>query len=91
LTPASPWRHPPVWKGKSPTGQASAGQKPSWWRCPLAARQAQNPGGSPDPLVAPFAKGQQVGSLKVLLGEQTLVDVDIFEGFSEIPKGFTFS
>lgn len=31
----------------------------------------------PDPLVAPFAKGQQVATLKVALGEQSLVDVPL--------------
>ena len=31
----------------------------------------------PDPLVAPFAKGQSVGSLKVLLGDQTLAEVPL--------------
>ncbi|MDR3452182.1 MAG: D-alanyl-D-alanine carboxypeptidase [Rhodoferax sp.] len=31
----------------------------------------------PDPLVAPFAKGQQVGTLKVSLGDQPLVDVPL--------------
>lgn len=31
----------------------------------------------PDPLVAPFVKGQQVGTLKVSLGEQPLTDVPL--------------
>jgi D-alanyl-D-alanine carboxypeptidase (penicillin-binding protein 5/6) len=31
----------------------------------------------PDPLVAPFAKGQQVATLKVTSGEQTLVEVPL--------------
>jgi D-alanyl-D-alanine carboxypeptidase (penicillin-binding protein 5/6) len=31
----------------------------------------------PDPLVAPFAKGQAVGSLKVMLGEQSLAEVPL--------------
>ena len=31
----------------------------------------------PDPLVAPFTKGQAVGSLKVTLGEQTLLTVPL--------------
>ena len=31
----------------------------------------------PDPLVAPFAKGQSVGSLKVMLGEQSLAQVPL--------------
>ncbi len=31
----------------------------------------------PDPLVAPYTKGQAVGSLKVALGEQTLAEVPL--------------
>ena len=31
----------------------------------------------PDPLVAPFTKGQQIGSLKVLSGDQPLVDIPL--------------
>jgi D-alanyl-D-alanine carboxypeptidase (penicillin-binding protein 5/6) len=31
----------------------------------------------PDPLVAPFVKGQTVGSLKVLQGDQTLFEVPL--------------
>ncbi len=32
----------------------------------------------PDPLVAPFAKGQAVGAVKVLRGDQPLLDVPLF-------------
>jgi D-alanyl-D-alanine carboxypeptidase (penicillin-binding protein 5/6) len=31
----------------------------------------------PDPLVAPFTKGQQVGTLKILAGEQVLREVPL--------------
>ena len=31
----------------------------------------------PDPLVAPFTKGQAVGSLKVMLGDQALAEVPL--------------
>ena len=31
----------------------------------------------PDPLVAPFTKGQQVGTLKVLAGDQPLAEVPL--------------
>ena len=31
----------------------------------------------PDPLVAPFTKGQQIGSLKVFSGDQSLVDIPL--------------
>ena len=32
----------------------------------------------PDPLVAPFGKGQAVGALKVLRGDQPLLEVPMF-------------
>ncbi|MDQ6882598.1 MAG: D-alanyl-D-alanine carboxypeptidase, partial [Pseudomonadota bacterium] len=31
----------------------------------------------PDPLVAPFTRGQQIGSLKVLAGDQPLADIPL--------------
>ena len=31
----------------------------------------------PDPLIAPFTKGQPIGALKVMLGEQTLREVPL--------------
>jgi D-alanyl-D-alanine carboxypeptidase (penicillin-binding protein 5/6) len=67
----------PVWKGKDnevrlgrfesliisvPTGSATK----------VSSQLAR-----PDPLVAPFAKGQQVGTLKVSLGGQPLADVPL--------------
>jgi D-alanyl-D-alanine carboxypeptidase (penicillin-binding protein 5/6) len=67
----------PVWKGKDnevrlgrfesliisvPTGSAAK----------VSSQLAR-----PDPLVAPFAKGQQVGTLKVSLGGQPLADVPL--------------
>ena len=31
----------------------------------------------PDPLVAPLAQGQEIGSLKVVLGDQTLREIPL--------------
>ena len=68
---------PAVWKGKEATVKLGR---------PLAIVVAVPAGTSsklktqvvrPDPLVAPFAKGQQVGTLKVTSGEQSLVDVPL--------------
>lgn len=68
---------PPVWKGKSSTVKLGR---------PLAivvAVPAGTAGGlktqviRQDPLVAPFVKGQQLATLKVTNGEQTLVDVPL--------------
>jgi serine-type D-Ala-D-Ala carboxypeptidase (penicillin-binding protein 5/6) len=39
----------------------------------------------PEPLVAPFAKGQPVGTLKVTLGEQTLAEVPLV-ALEEVPQ-----
>ena len=68
---------PDVWKGKS--GTVKLGR-------PLAIVVAVPVGSAgklktqvirQDPLVAPFAKGQQLATLKVTNGEQTLVDVPL--------------
>jgi D-alanyl-D-alanine carboxypeptidase (penicillin-binding protein 5/6) len=68
---------PPVWKGKAPTlalGQlhaivvavpAGAGSK-------LTTQVAR-----PEPLVAPFAKGQQVGTLKISSAGQVVAEVPL--------------
>ena len=68
---------PAVWKGKSATVKLGR---------PLAIVVAVPTGAAgklktqvvrPDPLVAPFVKGQQVATLKVTGGEQALVDVPL--------------
>jgi len=68
---------PAVWKGKSATVKLGR---------PLAIVVAVPTGTAgklktqvvrPDPLVAPFVKGQQVATLKVTSGEQALVDVPL--------------
>jgi D-alanyl-D-alanine carboxypeptidase (penicillin-binding protein 5/6) len=68
---------PAVWKGKSPTISLGR-QQPIVVAVPAGtASKLKTQVVRPDPLVAPFVKGQQVGSLKVTSGEQTLVDVPL--------------
>ena len=68
---------PLVWKGKSPVLKLG-------WSTPLvvavpagSAAQLKTQVVRPDPLVAPFVKGQPVGSLKVLQGDKTLFEVPL--------------
>ena len=68
---------PEVWKGKADTvrlgrPQAVVVAVPAGTASKLKTQVAR-----PDPLVAPFAKGQSVGTLKVMSGEQPLVDVPL--------------
>lgn len=68
---------PAVWKGKRPTVSLGR-QQPIVVAVPAGtASKLKTQVVRPDPLVAPFAKDQQVGSLKVTSGEQTLVDVPL--------------
>jgi D-alanyl-D-alanine carboxypeptidase (penicillin-binding protein 5/6) len=58
--------------------QAGPGRSRSCWRCrPAAARRSRPRWRGPDPLVAPFTKGQQVGTLKILAGDQVLREVPL--------------
>ena len=68
---------PPVWKGaanqvKLGRTQAIVVAVPAGSAGRLRTEVAR-----PDPLVAPFAKGQAIGTLKVLAGDQPLVDVPL--------------
>ena len=68
---------PAVWKGKSSTvklgrQQAIVVAVPTGSAAKLKTQVVRA-----DPLVAPFAKGQQLATLKVSNGEQTLVDVPL--------------
>jgi D-alanyl-D-alanine carboxypeptidase (penicillin-binding protein 5/6) len=68
---------PNVWKGKTPTmrlgrSEAIVVAVPSGNAAKVKTEIVR-----PDPLVAPFTKGQAVGSLKVTLGEQTLLTVPL--------------
>jgi D-alanyl-D-alanine carboxypeptidase (penicillin-binding protein 5/6) len=63
--PNQPVATPAVWKGTEPV--SSSGARRCWsWRCPPAARPSiKTTIVRPEPLVAPFAKGQAIGTLKV--------------------------
>jgi len=68
---------PEVWKGTSRTVklgrmQALVVAVPSG-----TASQLQTAVARPDPLVAPYTKGQQVGTLKVLAGDKTVAEVPL--------------
>jgi D-alanyl-D-alanine carboxypeptidase (penicillin-binding protein 5/6) len=68
---------PMVWKGSQKTvklgrPQAVVVAVPAGTAGKLKTQVAR-----PDPLVAPFTKGQQIGTLKVMAGDQPLVDVPL--------------
>jgi D-alanyl-D-alanine carboxypeptidase (penicillin-binding protein 5/6) len=68
---------PSVWKGKQPVLKLGS-VLPLVVAIPAgSAAQLKTQEVRPDPLVAPFAKGQVVGSLKVLQGEKALFDVPL--------------
>jgi serine-type D-Ala-D-Ala carboxypeptidase (penicillin-binding protein 5/6) len=68
---------PAVWKGKAPTLQLGRTQAIIVTVPTGSAAKVKTQVMRPDPLVAPFAKGQQIGSLKVTIGEQSLADVPL--------------
>ena len=68
---------PPVWKGKQPVVKLGS-VRPLVVAVPAgSAAQLKTQVVRPDPLVAPFAKGQAVGSLKVMQGEKPLFEVPL--------------
>ena len=68
---------PPVWKGTAKTVRLGR-PEPIAVAVPAgSAAQVKTQVARPDPLVAPFTQGQAVGSLKVSLGDQALVDVPL--------------
>lgn len=69
---------PDVWKGRANVLKLGA-FAPLVVAVPAgSASQLKTQLVRPDPLVAPFAKGQAVGALKVLRGDQPLLDVPLF-------------
>ena len=68
---------PAVWKGKAPTVKLGRAQAIIVTVPTGSAAKVKTQVVRPDPLVAPFAKGQQIGSLKVTVGEQSLADVPL--------------
>jgi D-alanyl-D-alanine carboxypeptidase (penicillin-binding protein 5/6) len=68
---------PTVWKGKSPVVKLGAFY-PLVVAVPAgSAGQIKTQLVRPEPLIAPFNKGQTLGTLKVLRGEQALLDVPL--------------
>jgi D-alanyl-D-alanine carboxypeptidase (penicillin-binding protein 5/6) len=68
---------PPVWKGQVNALKLGSFQ-PLVVAVPAGSvAQIKTQVVRPDPLVAPFAKGQTVGFLRVLRGDQTLLDVPL--------------
>lgn len=68
---------PTLWKGKSPVLKLGSLQ-PLVVAVPAgSAAQIKTQVSRPDPLVAPFSKGQTVGALKVLRGDQALFEVPL--------------
>ena len=68
---------PVVWKGKAPTIPLGRAQAIIVTVPAGSAAKVKTEVVRPDPMVAPFAKGQQIGSLKVSLGEQSLSDLPL--------------
>lgn len=68
---------PSLWKGKTPVLKLGSFQ-PLVVAVPAGtAAQIKTQVARPDPLVAPFSKGQAVGTLKVMRGDQPLLDVPL--------------
>lgn len=68
---------PQVWKGTEKTVKLGQSQ-PIVLAVPAgSASKIKTQVVRPDPLVAPFTKGQQVGTLKILAGEQVLREVPL--------------
>ena len=68
---------PAVWKGTAPTLKLGRTQAIIVTVPTGSAAKVKTQVMRPDPLVAPFAKGQQIGSLKVSVAEQSLADVPL--------------
>jgi D-alanyl-D-alanine carboxypeptidase (penicillin-binding protein 5/6) len=68
---------PAVWKGKSDTVKLGR-PEPIVVSVPAgSASKIKTQVARPDPLVAPFAKNQAVGSLKVILGDEPVAEVPL--------------
>jgi D-alanyl-D-alanine carboxypeptidase (penicillin-binding protein 5/6) len=72
-----PVLEPQVWKGTEDKVKLGSPQ-PVVLAVPAgSAKQIKTQVARPDPLVAPFTKGQQIGTLKILSGEQVLREVPL--------------
>jgi serine-type D-Ala-D-Ala carboxypeptidase (penicillin-binding protein 5/6) len=69
----------PVWKGKEATAKLGNAVTAYIVAVPAgSASRLKTQVARPDPLLAPLAKGQQIGSLKVSLGDQPYVEQPLF-------------
>jgi serine-type D-Ala-D-Ala carboxypeptidase (penicillin-binding protein 5/6) len=69
----------PVWKGKEATAKLGNAVTAYIVAVPAgSANKLKTQVARPDPLLAPLAKGQQIGSLKVSLGDQPYVEQPLF-------------
>ena len=68
---------PQVWKGAQKTVKLGQAQPVVVAVAAGTAKSIKTQVVRPDPLIAPIKKGQQVGSLKVLAGDQTLRDIPL--------------
>ena len=68
---------PMVWKGSQRTVKLGRPQAVIVAVPAGSAGKLKTQVSRPDPLVAPFVKGQQIGTLKVLSGDQPLVDIPL--------------
>ena len=68
---------PAVWKGTAPTVKLGRAQAIIVTVPSGSAGKVKTQVARPDPLVAPFVKGQRIGTLKVTVGEQSLADVPL--------------
>ncbi|MBC7602464.1 MAG: D-alanyl-D-alanine carboxypeptidase [Ramlibacter sp.] len=68
---------PEVWKGATKTAKLGRSQAVIVAVPAGAAAKVKTQVARPDPLLAPLTKGQQVGTLKVLIGDQPLVDLPL--------------
>lgn len=68
---------PEVWQGKTPVVKLGSFQQMVIAVPAGTAAQIKTQVARPDPLVAPFTKGQSVGSLKIMRGDQPLFDVPL--------------
>ena len=74
---SQPVATPAVWKGKEATIKLGRPQAIIITVPAGSASKVKTQVVRPDPLVAPFAKSQPLGSLKVMVGEQTLADIPL--------------
>ena len=69
---------PVVWKGSDKTVKLGQPADPIVIAVPAgSAAKVKTQVARPDPLIAPFAKGQQVGTLKISSGEQVLRELPL--------------